>query len=277
MKRRNLMVIIYSAFLAPVAVFMLSMSGLSGPGDDSTNQSRIDQRKRAVLARPHPDSTYEGTGWLIHNGQLIPAPYEVVVHDSSITINGLHVYPKIRPEPKDTIEIDSSIRAMARLSDEFWELFPLWIDSLGRELAFKRAVAFMQDHEIVDTAYLVEPGQKGPGDMKVVYKTWHGHEVAFDLESSTSVKFAPQPEGWQRELLEKRARGLQHYLTHRGLVISQGGQIRKTHAPLSEWKLAEIREIVGSVTDLDERISAVQEIVGSKKMATAIAKHFPRE
>ncbi len=257
----------------------------SGAIEDSNSRATISSDEqlhkpgqRAQRISHSQDSIYEGTGWLIHDGQLIPGPYDVVVEDSIILVNNQHIYPRPRPIPKDTTEIDPDIRAISKLSDRFWDILPIWIDSLGRDGAFQRAVEFMLSQEIVDTAYLTaNTGTKGPADMRVSYNVGTDFEIPFDLDSYRNMITKSETEGWYQSHLLKRAREIDYLLSHTGLVFSQNGTIRWVRAPRGKSQLAEIKAILGSTTDNRERVTAIRDIVIDKEIAEAIARNFLNE
>lgn len=225
-------------------------------------------------SRPAPryprDTAKVGTGWLIVNGEFIAGPYEVVVGDSNIKINGFPVYPGFRPEHRPSAEVDSNIIARFQLSEAFWPAFRSWVKEQGQQAACEQAVGFMLAQPIIDTAYLA-----GPCDLRVVYRNWPERTVRFDLEPP--MEFEPQPDGWQHQFMERRVARLRQALTHKGLVISQDGRFAVTDAPAAEQKLKKLQEIVSTLSSLPERIVALSEIIPDRTAAEAIARRFRQE
>lgn len=207
------------------------------------------------------------TGWLILNGKLIPGPYDIVIEDGKIKINGLGIAPS--PKPRKVITVDPSAVARHQVYEAFWAAFRTWVAEEGLEVARQRALEFMQAQPIVEKAYLASES-----DLQVLFQG-EKYEVTVSLEPPRESPLSPEEA--RQQFLEDYVGSLRYWLTHGTLVILNEGVLMVTPPSEGEATLKKLREIVVTKADLEERLSAIREIIPDKAMAKAIAERLSQE
>ncbi len=227
-------------------------------------EALVDYSFRSVQ-QGHAARPLEGPGWLIIDCERIHSPFDVVVHDSCITANGLRVYPEAPAEIDTNVVVESAVLERVQVSDSLWKALPIWLEE-GLETAEHLAVEFMQSQPIVDTAYIAEPGT-----MRVVY---HGRlrEVDFALASGRNSR--KPSEGWLREQLEKKAARIRSALTHHGLVIAQDGHLRIERSFEAPLIFARLQEIARDISEQEARYQAIIKVFDDETVAHALAERF---
>jgi len=270
MKRKNLLSVVSRLVIAVVLVTVMAAFGLSQPvgKTDSTEKSAIDSTKEARRAAAKAvEEARSSTGWLILDGKLIPGPYDIIIEDDCIKINGLPYMAPKPPEPTEDIEIPEYIIKQHAISNAMLDTFENSFPHVGFDSARSIARSFAESQPEVDSTRLYSPR-----DIEVFFE-WSSipkHHWLLPVDP-------PEPhEKVRKDVLEQRAKQLQGWLSRGCLVItkSTGGYMESRQPPRAGEILKELRRIAATIPDLQERIAAVKEVVHHNGMAEAIAREF---
>ena len=263
--------IIFRLFIA----FVL-MVGTASIGVAQTLRQVSPEAKGDTASHKHPRpaprySRYPAdtvTGQLILDGKLIPGPYEIIIQDSTIRVNGIIALalPKgpRQAEQRTDIEIDSNVMAKYKVDEAFARAFRNWETERGFDTACTLAVGYMRRQPLVDSAYWM-----GPGAFCVFYEGDRDPNV-FELYPHMDPE-PPDPNRWQK-VLEFVAGGLKGALHDGSLVIMQNGQCWPISPPKRMTVLKQLQDIVASEPDMEKRIAAIKKIVRDERSAKAIAE-----
>lgn len=207
------------------------------------------------------------TGWLILYGELVSPPYEIVVEDSNIFINGLPYYRRPKPSKTRESRLDSTGKSVYELDRKFWPLFRTHVEQEGMEAARIWASEYIGSHPVVDTAYFI-----APSDLLVEYRGV-GFKTIYELELRSRPK---SPEGHFGKTLKFRAKVLAAALDQKSLVILNGGARSVIHAPDGEKRFIMLKD-AAKIVDFRARFSTIKSIVGDSAIATSIAENFMRD
>lgn len=273
MKRNKLLFVVSQLVMAVAMVAVMGAYGLSQTPEkmDATPKSAIDSAKEARRAAARAiEEARSSTGWLILDGKLIPGPYDIVLEDDCIKINGLPYMAPKPPEPTEDIEIPEYIIKQHAISnamvDTFYKSFPV----VGLDSARSIACSFAESQTEVDSTRVYSPRH-----IEVFFE-WSSIPMHYLLLPADP----PEPhEKVRKEVLEHGASSLRGWLTHGCLVItkSTGGYIESRQPPRAGEILKELRRIAATIPDLQERIAAVKKIIHHDGMAEAIAREFKSE
>ena len=249
-----------TSILTMLVVMLAIVVVSTGQGQDLKEGS-----KRTPTDVVKPEAT--PTGWLILNGKLIPGPYDIVIEDGKIKINGLGIAPS--PKPRKVITVEPNTAAQHQVFVAFREAFNMWVAEEGLEIARQRALEFMQAQPIVEKAYLASES-----DLRVLFR---GEKYEERVYLHPPRKSPLSPEEVRQQFLEDRVESLRYWLTHGTLVILNEGVLMATPPAEGEATLKKLQEIVATKADVDERLSAIREIIPDKEMAKAIAERLSQE
>ena len=258
--------------VAALAAFCLAQRAETTKPTRRGEIDSVEQARRAAKRAAQEEPT---TGWLILDGKLIPGPYEIVIEDDCIKINGLPYMERRKPpEPTEKEEIDSIAITEHNLLNLLQDSFPIWHTEDGPEVAQQRALELMNGSELVDTAYF---GSRL--DLRVVFhgKRWP-REPAHILLQSEIVSMPPYEEV-RKGILKLRASQLRGWLNRGCLVMtkSSGGTIKSIQPRKAQIILNELQRIATTIPGLESRIAAVKEVISYDTMAELIAKEFVSE
>jgi hypothetical protein len=260
--------------LAMSVVAIMATSGLSQTPDhtEATRTSEEDSLRRARQAKLHELSKARKdtcTGWLILDGRLIPGPYDFVLEDDCIRINGLPYMAPTPPEPKR--EVPQHISDQHAASRGILNTFHNAVPKVGVDSARALALAYALSQSILDTAYffssdrleIIPHGESWPGFIWL-------RPILDSPRSSEDVR---------NERLQHAVSDLKKWLNHGWLVLtrSRGGYLEARKPPRAGETVKELQRIAATVPDLQERIAAVKEIVHDDAMAEVIAREFERK
>jgi len=274
MKRRNLIAVLTCSFFILAIVATLISSGLSqstGKGKSATDNKSDSARKARRAAMKESDKVNKDTltGWLILDGRLIPGPYEVVIKDSSVEVNGIvAVSPPQRQEP---VAVDPKCVAHHELMMQADAGYDSIYAEKGEGAAKKWYFEFLQKQPLVDSIYVSRHG--------ALTVKFQDEKYAEEVFFAPREKDAPTREEMFKKNLQWFGEGLRGSLNHGSLVIKSskigGGQT----IPFPESKLVidELKRISATIPDLEERVAAIKDVIGNNDQARLIAERFLRE
>jgi len=218
------------------------------------------------LRQRQEDTTSAITGWLILDGKLIPGPYVIDIKDDWLEINGRPYMAPKPPEPKREVpqNIKDQHRAVSGILNTFHEAVPL----VGVDSAHALALSYALSQSVIDTAYYTASDRL---EYLPHGESWPGFIWLRPILES------PQPyEEIRKDRLQHRALQLKNTLNGGCLIFTDrtGGMFLSITPPEAEEIVRELQRIVTTIPDMQERISAVKEIVVHGDLAEAIAKNL---
>ncbi len=259
--------VIAVALVAAMAAFGLSQTPEKTDATLTNTEDSLRQARRAKLKELSKAKRDTITGWLILDGELIPGPYDVVITDNSILVNGLVV---VAPPPKqENIAVDPKYVAHHELSIEMHTGYDsVYVEKGGGE-AQKWVYEFLQNHPLVDTVY---PSKFADLAYKFVDDKYPNHVTFLPPEDEN----APTREEILKETLQWYGARLGGSLSHGSLVIRARGSGGGTTIPFprSRLKMDELIRIAATIPDLEERVAAIKKTIGNNDQARLIAERF---
>ncbi len=275
-----------------VAIFLSAAQLASGQSEDGEKQvlgtqdssseaaisAKVQQNEAGERAQGllhSPDSTYEGTGWLILEGRYIPGPYNFSVSGDTLFVNGIPVnHPRRtprRPLPENP-PVGPAPDSLHELNKAFWKNLRTWYSESGFETARMKGVEFLEASSLVESAR-IDSG----GDITAKYVGRPGEETfylhtLFDPDQEHIADLLT-PEATTARL-ERRAANLTAELNKGALVITVGPQRRTLAPPKAEQVFIEIQRIIDSIPEIEGRKEALRTIIPNDRIRTAIAEKF---
>jgi hypothetical protein len=157
-------------------------------------------------------------GWLILNGELIPGPYDIVIEDDNIKINGLDITAS--PQPQKVITVEPSTKAQHAVYEALREAFPNWVASDGLDAARLRALEYVKAQPIVENVYM-----DAESDLRVLFK---GEKYEDRIFLDPPIEDQPSPKEVRQNLLNDYLNSLKYWLTNGCLVIINEGVLMAT-------------------------------------------------
>jgi len=212
-------------------------------------------------------------GWLIFDGELIPGPYDIVIEDDCIKVNGRSYMAPPEP-PKQTKEVpyDSNAVAVHNLLNRAEDTFYTYQSAAGLQVAQERTLASLRNEKLVDSAYFSGLGLW----LMLHYPPEKEETIPFILMLAEQRPAPPQPyTERRREILEDRAQSLRGWLSNGNLVILRGVQgLYVINSMKARETLEKLRAIVASTPDMETRTAAIRKIIHDDRMAKAIAERL---
>jgi len=237
--------------------------------DDIQAQSNTVDMKTAKDTAHLPNA-----GWLIFDGELIPGPYDIVIEDDCIKVNGRSHLARVKqpkpPKPTHKTPYDSKALTEIGTINLIQDSFPVWRTQVGSEHAQTRALAMANMVETVDSAdFISETAMKiifHRTPEPIPYIIMLNPDVARDSHSLEETHWG---------ILQNRAQSLRGWLSNGNLVILQDVQgLYVINSMKARETLEKLRAIVTSTPDMDTRIAAVRKIIHDDRMAKAIAERL---
>jgi len=266
MKRTSLNAILICSFSVLVVVVTQISSGLSQSTEagKSAPDNKIDGVKQTRRAATMAHDSIKGdtlTGWLILDGELIPGPYEVVIKDSSIEVNGIVVVSP--PKNLESLTEEEKYAAEQERQMKFHD----GCDSV-----------LFEQGEIAARIWSIEFGMKYPPIIKPEppKDTYCCESIPISLLPESYGPTIEEMEGIFEKNLQRRGRELRVSLTNGSLVIGARGRWLKRPIPYprSKYIIDEFTRICTKIPDLAERAHAIEGVINLDFQAALIALRF---
>ena len=221
--------------------------------------------KKVRPAPRYPRDTAEaGAGWLILDGRLVPGPYDMVISDSIIKVNGIAVVSV--PPPSENKSVDSASIARHQFSSTLGDSFSTWVHVVGFDTACQRTLSLAQSLPEIDSAYMLSES---------AIRYWiHGDKWGEAMMLEPPREPLQTPEERLQDNLRFLGGRLKMHLTSGSLVIMQQGRYKTVSWPRSKIVLEQLQKIAATMPDLKARTDAVLEIIHDRRYAQAIAERF---
>jgi hypothetical protein len=212
-----------------------------------------------------PDSAdlLEGSGRIIHNGELIQPPYQIIADSSNISINGKNIYPQ--PKPNPDIKVDSGLIEQCMVLDSVFLYFDGWFDEVGWDSAIMLAYEYLTHQNIVDSVYF----DKG-STLRVKFYSQEWPEALLFEPPSESTS---DPRQSKFQFLQNQATEMNEFVANGGLIIiSEGVVISRKYASLILKKIKAVMS--NGELDHNGKISEIKKIVIDRKTAISIVNSW---
>ena len=259
---------IFFQFLVALAL----VAGIAIVGVAQTPREVSPEAKRDTASHKNPrpaprysrDKAEAGAGWLILDGQLVPGPYDVIISDSIIKVNGIAVVSV--PPPSEKKCADSASIARHQFFSTLNDSFRTWVPAVGFDTACQRTLSLAQSLPEIDSAYMLSES---------AIRYWiHGDKWGEVMMLEPPREPFQTPEERLQDNLRFLGGRLKMHLTSGSLVIMQQGRHKIVSWPRSKIVLEQLQKIAATIPDLKARTDAVLEIIHDRRYAQVIAERF---
>ena len=205
----------------------------------------------------------EQTSWLIVDGAIVPGPYEIIVLEDGIEINGRRLLEPAAPA--SPITVSARTKAQHQAIEAVHMVFPLWAAEDGEAAASAAAVMYMlAQREVVEAEFV------SPHTLRVKFRGERYDEFV-TLESHPAEV---PPEQVRQSYLQDQGEALDHWLHNGALVIMQGSVLMATPEREGKTLLSKLVAIIRSDLTPLARLDAIDDLLPDGDMANAIAQHL---